>query len=332
MLKSSWFRWFRRRFGLKETPRRRSALVPALEVLEDRMVPSTIVWTNRLKPSDKFTRAERAVVDQAIATWEKLIVDFNHFPPTSPVEDELSITIRGGSRSGLNLGGTHLGITTGDSIRIDADAGGFGWFVDRTPKNRSEFTKTVTPNHFSGGPGREDLLSVVLHEIGHALGMGHVANNNDLMNPTTLSGHRYLPSRKDLTLLAQKSGFTVNVAGVTPKVFFLTAYLEVGGWDPFASESSPKPRIELALSTVPAQPVTMNLVIVGTATLGADYELTVTSVTFAAGEHRKTIPLTIIDDSEAENMETIGISLSAVVGAELWDGHSTYVYHILDND
>src|SRR5262249_24346762 len=46
---------------------------------------------------------------------------------------------------------------------------GYGWFIDATPADDSEFP--ATPE--SPAYGKVDLLTVVVHEIGHALGFEH---------------------------------------------------------------------------------------------------------------------------------------------------------------
>ena len=54
---------------------------------------------------------------------------------------------------------------------LDDNAAGWGWFVDATPWEDSEF---ATPG-YQGEQGRMDLLTVLEHEIGHLLGRDHEA-------------------------------------------------------------------------------------------------------------------------------------------------------------
>jgi hypothetical protein len=71
-----------------------------------------------------------------------------------------------------------LGALTSGLIVIDGTAAGRGWFIDPTPWDNSEFTyrrgsTTLVANGSSPAYGRVDLLTVVMHEIGHALGRDH---------------------------------------------------------------------------------------------------------------------------------------------------------------
>src|SRR5262245_52130961 len=60
----------------------------------------------------------------------------------------------------------------GGIIWLDDKAAGWGWFVDATPWEDSEFT---TPGD-QGEVGRMDLLTVLEHEVGHLLGRDHEAD------------------------------------------------------------------------------------------------------------------------------------------------------------
>jgi hypothetical protein len=52
---------------------------------------------------------------------------------------------------------------------MDQNAASWGWFVDSTPRSDAEFT---TPAN-QGEQHRLDLLTVVMHEMGHVLGKEH---------------------------------------------------------------------------------------------------------------------------------------------------------------
>ncbi|QDV38885.1 hypothetical protein [Tautonia plasticadhaerens] len=158
-----------------------------------------IDWVNRGTATDRFSPAERAAIDRAIAVWEGLVVDNNR------PDNTLSVTFLGGSASGLDMGDT-LGLSTvrydeggtiEATIELDADGGGEGWFVDPTPWDDLEFPVAASPTYLVGGPaGRYDFLSTVLHELGHALGIGIGFEDNvsDRISPIPGAGGAVLYS------------------------------------------------------------------------------------------------------------------------------------------
>ena len=75
-------------------------------------------------------------------------------------------------------------LSAGHIIYLDANAAGWGWFVDPTPADDSEFT---TPGNQSE-QHRMDLLSVVMHEMGHVLGFEH--SETAVMAETLAPGSR----------------------------------------------------------------------------------------------------------------------------------------------
>jgi hypothetical protein len=67
------------------------------------------------------------------------------------------------------------GRPNGGTLLIDADANGVGWFIDQTPWENSEFAQTLTDTAYRAttgeAAGKYDLLTTILHETGHLLGI-----------------------------------------------------------------------------------------------------------------------------------------------------------------
>ena len=75
-----------------------------------------------------------------------------------------------------DLPGKTLGEASGSTIWIDNDAAGYGWFVDSTPTDDEEFANhlpaspELVADNGSPAANRVDLLTTVMHEMGHILG------------------------------------------------------------------------------------------------------------------------------------------------------------------
>jgi hypothetical protein len=178
--------------------RGRTRTRPLLEPLEERTLLSTFIqWDNEGGPqhsgtdSDSFQQSyganaplARSIVEQAIHDWEEVLSG-----PMVPVF-HLNVVA-------VNLGPTLLGQTTNiksnefevpdaATIQLDDDAaagGPGGWFFDPTPADNSEFTQFFplqSPFAANGAPsGTTDFYKVILHEMGHALGLSAGASAPD---------------------------------------------------------------------------------------------------------------------------------------------------------
>jgi hypothetical protein len=127
------------------------------------------------------------------------------------------------------------------TLTLDTDGNSLGWFIDTTPDDNTEFDQTLTTTAYrattGAASGKYDLLTTILHELGHLNGIirgntafdTHVQNINgiptfidggitatltpdgshldpnlypyDLMNTSLKPGVRKLPPSLDLSIL-----------------------------------------------------------------------------------------------------------------------------------
>ena len=209
-----------------------------------------------------------------ISTSESSLLDWQRSASLSALLADASQSFAGFQ----NLDGSSVGQTTGEGtsaqITLETTAAGHGWYVDATPlDNSDDYLPTTNPNEWiakadSEAAGKMDMLSVLLHEYGHALGIEHSADSGDYMATTLQPGVRRLPSTEELALMAQlvgeiKSGS--NGAPDTPQSPSLpvgttlsallvgrlrrTAY---GSWSPvFDSVQIPAPAVRFEIAANP---------------------------------------------------------------------------------
>ncbi|WP_299490262.1 PKD domain-containing protein, partial [Acaryochloris sp. IP29b_bin.137] len=172
-----------------------------------------------------------------IPTWLQFLQDSTPFNLNIEITD-----LPTGQLAEATLTQFTNGLPSAGTLTIDDDANGRGWFIDTTPWENSEFaiqnseySAIATPD--SAAYGRYDLLTTILHELGHLQGIisgnhnfdqfvqpigntsyfiapgitaqltpdgSHLdssAHPDDLMNPTLRPGVRKLPSALNLAIL-----------------------------------------------------------------------------------------------------------------------------------
>jgi len=140
------------------------------------------------------------IVDEAIERWADAL-GINGVTVT--LLHEVSFQI-------VDFNDLTLGRAIGDTILIDADAAGFGWFVDTTPYDDTEFRRENVDGELlatasSSAYGDMDLLTVVMHEIGHVLGFEDLdaeEYSSDLMSATLAASVRRLDIEADQSVTA----------------------------------------------------------------------------------------------------------------------------------
>ena len=95
----------------------------------------------------------------------------------------------------VDLQGDALGHVISNTIYIDSNAAGYGWFIDTTPFDHAEFvySSDLTLIALEDGPAANqvDLWTVIMHELGHILGVDHAVEG--VMQNTLDPGIRKLP-------------------------------------------------------------------------------------------------------------------------------------------
>jgi hypothetical protein len=160
----------------------------------------------------QLTQAQlNSVVSAAIAQWADAGASAAQLAKLSAI----TFTV-------ADLAGNTIGEHSAGYIEIDTDAAGHGWFVDTTPSDNFEFAfaENAAGTDMSAAPssaaaGHLDLLTAVMHEMGHELGLDHTADAHALMFDSLVDGERRLPTTADVAQAVGTEVFSFTNIGVT---------------------------------------------------------------------------------------------------------------------
>ncbi len=171
-----------------------AAIVAPAEVAAD----SSLIAAPATAQVNASTLSQPQITQQVVEQIAAAASDRWH---ATGLTDEQSAALANVRYELAELSGTKLGVADGNVVTIDTSGGDRGWFVDSTPLVNEEFSSgpgevTMIADPNSDADERYDLLSVILHEQGHLLGLHDLYTPefaDSVMYAGTSAGERILP-------------------------------------------------------------------------------------------------------------------------------------------
>jgi PKD domain/Bacterial Ig domain len=199
--------------------------------------PTEISLPSSITIQQLLTSHNPNLQNTAVPTWTEFLQSPTPFNLKIEIQDLPTGQLASGTITGYDTNGR----PNSGTLTLDTDGNSLGWFIDTTPDDNSEFTTQLADTAFrattGAAAGKYDLLTTILHELGHLNGIisgntafdTHVQNINgiptfidggitatltpdgshlnstlypyDLMNTSLKPGVRKLPSALDLSIL-----------------------------------------------------------------------------------------------------------------------------------
>ncbi len=172
-------------------------LVQAFEMLPRRTKGNTLainteaemLLAQRIGPGAEPLEASviQAATAGAFESWSQL-----------PIPDEFRERLANARIVITDLPNDVLARVIGNTIVLDADAAGNGWYVDPTPWDDREFVGTPSMSRLNAvdptAAQRIDLVTTLMHEFGHLLGLPDASGPDNIMNRDLDIGVRRMPA------------------------------------------------------------------------------------------------------------------------------------------
>ena len=195
---------------------------------------------------------------------------------------------------------------------------------------------TIVGQNFSGAAGRLQVLfgstpanSITIVDDGHVTavvpagsGAVDVRVQSGVTTPSDPRNIKNPIFGYGISAITTGARFTYGTAQTT--VAFVTASSS-------NSEAITTANLAVTLSAASSNPVTVTYAVTGGTASSTDFSLANGTLTFAAGETTKNIPVVIVNDVLTEVSETIQVTLSSPTNAQL-GANAAHTYTILDDD
>lgn len=123
----------------------------------------------------------------------------------------------------------------GKTITLDTTGAGWGWYIDASPLDHSEFALSDTANAWhvdalqdnNPAENRLDLPTVLIHELGHVAGLSHSHNDSDghtdIVSQYLAPGQRRMLNSDDVSAL-EPAHYLQTVVGVSTNAAGASSY------------------------------------------------------------------------------------------------------------
>jgi DNA/RNA endonuclease G (NUC1) len=146
----------------------RTSKVPSGEIP---VSPSSVLSHQLLSVHDATPQIITSLDDTATKIWSGLIQSPTPFNLKIEVTDLSTGQLAEATITGYDSNGR----PNSGTLTLDTDGNSLGWFIDTTPDDNTEFDQNLTPTAFrattGAAAGKYDLLTTILHELGHLNGI-----------------------------------------------------------------------------------------------------------------------------------------------------------------